>query len=303
MPVWVQPLWIVAAGAAGVVAIVAALYFLLSLAFPKIAAIAWATGKEATSQPFFWVLAAIGIVALILFPFIPYNTFGDDVKVVKDNGLTLILVLGILLALWTASKSIAEEIEGRTAMTVLSKPITRRQFILGKFLGIVAPVALMFALLGTVFLSTVSYKVVFDAHEAAAEPAEPQDCQESMLQVVPGLVLAFFEAAVLASISVAISTRLPIMANLLICSTVYVLGHLVPLLVQSRLGDFGIVQFFGRLLAVILPVLDHFNIQAAIATGNEVPPIYLAWTALYGALYCFAMLLVALVLFEDRDLA
>ena len=68
----------------------------------------------------------------------------------KDSGLTTIMVLAILVAVWTASVSVADEIEGRTALTLLSKPISRRQFVLGKFLGIVWPILLMFVVLGRV---------------------------------------------------------------------------------------------------------------------------------------------------------
>ena len=165
----------------------------------------------------------------------------QDVKVVKDEGLTLIMVLSIILALWTASMSIAEEIEGRTALTVLSKPISRRSFILGKFLGIIGPVALLFIVLGALFLATVSYKVVYDARESAQEEPTRQECRESMVQIVPGLVLAFMEAVVFVAISVAISTRLPMLPNLIICLSVYVLGHLVPMLANSAVGKLELV--------------------------------------------------------------
>jgi len=57
-----------------------------------------------------------------------------------DCGLATILICGLLLAVWTSSTSIAEEIEGKTAMTLLSKPINRRQFIVGKYVGIMSAV-------------------------------------------------------------------------------------------------------------------------------------------------------------------
>ena len=136
---WVKPLWLVAAGAAAVTAILIGIYFLLMLVAPKVAAIARTTAREAWAQPLFWVELAIGAVFLLISPFIPYNTFGEDVKMIKDSGLTMILVLSIVLAVWTASVSVADEIEGRTALTLLSKPVGRRQFILGKFLGVIAP--------------------------------------------------------------------------------------------------------------------------------------------------------------------
>ena len=264
---WLNPLWMVALGAAVAVGVLVGVFQLLRLIVPKIAAIAWATTKEAVSQPVFYTVLLIGVFALVLFPFIPYNTFGEDVKVVKDEGLTLIMVLSIALALWTASVSIAEEIEGRTALTLLSKPIGRRSFILGKFLGIVGPVAILFIIVGALFLATISYKVVYDARESAQPPPTQQDCQRAMVQVVPGLALAFMEAVVLTSICVAISTRLPMLPNLIICLSIYALGHLVPMLVNSTVGQFEIVVFVAGVFATILPVLEHFNIYAAIATG------------------------------------
>jgi hypothetical protein len=124
-----------------------------------------------------------------------------------------------------------------------------------------------------------------------------------MIRTVPGLVLAFLETVVLAAISVAISTRLPMLPNLIICGSIYVLGHLGPLIVQSSAGQIEFVAFFGKLIAIVLPVLEHFNIQAAVAGGVTVPMDYLAWALLYAVLYSTAAMLLALWMFEDRDLA
>jgi ABC-type transport system involved in multi-copper enzyme maturation permease subunit len=300
---WMKPLWAVAVGALAVLAGLYGLALLLGLVAPKVAAIARTTTKEAIAQPLFYVILAIGIFAIIIFPFIPYNTFGEDIKMLKAEGLTLIKILAVVLALWTASVSIADEIEGRTALTLLSKPIGRRQLILGKFLGIVAHVAIVFVVLGALFLSSVSYKVVYDARESSSAEPSTEQCLEEMRQITPGLALAFLEAVILASISVAISTRLPMMANLTICASIYVLGHLVPVVVSSSVGQFAIVGFVAGLLSVILPVLDHFSIETAISTGQKVPLLYLGWATVYCLLYSAVAMFVALLLFEDRDLA
>ena len=81
----------------------------------------------------------------------PYFTFGEDIKMYKDTGLTTISFACMLLALLTASSTVAEEIEGKTAITLLSKPINRRQFIIGKFLGIELGVLALYVLLGALF--------------------------------------------------------------------------------------------------------------------------------------------------------
>src|SRR5690606_21084371 len=141
----------------------------------------------------------LGLFALLANIYIPYNTFGEDVQMLKTCGMTFIMVLAIITALWTASVSIADEIDGRTALMVLSKPVSRRQFILGKFLGIIWPSLLLFVSLGLFFLLTISYKVVYDARESAALQPDWQLCYAEMVNVVPGLILAFMETIVLAS--------------------------------------------------------------------------------------------------------
>ncbi|NIL97822.1 MAG: hypothetical protein GTO62_12040, partial [Planctomycetales bacterium] len=70
-------------------------YVGLQLFFPKIAAVAFTTGKEAVNQPLFYLTLAAGCFLLLLFIFTPYFTFGEDVKVYKDAGLQLIMILAI----------------------------------------------------------------------------------------------------------------------------------------------------------------------------------------------------------------
>ena len=287
--------------AASVVGIVL-LYLLMHAGTPKVAAIAHATSKSEMAQPVFPIVLVLGAFLLALFIIIPYHTFGEDIMMLKSSGFSLIMVLSIMLAIWSGSNSVAEEIEGRTALTVLSKPIGRRQFVVGKFLGIVWTVGVVFVVLGTFLLVIVSYKVVYDARESAAEAPRWFDCHREMVRTVPGLVLAFYEAVVMAALSVAISTRLPLIANVTICSTIYALGHLTQPIVDSSAGEFAPVAFMGQLIAIILPVLGTFNIPDTM-TGRLIPPAYLGWSLLYCLLYSSIAMLLALTLFEDRDLA
>ncbi len=302
-PAWVKPFVPIGVGGVVAVAALAVFFALLQMALPKIAAIAWTTGKEAILQPLFYILLGAGIFLLTLSLFLPYFTFGEDVKVVEENGLTLVMLLSVILGLWTASVSLADEIEGRTALTVLCKPISRRDFVLGKFLGILGPVAILFIVLGVFFLASVSFKVFYDARETSQPEPNSLQCLQEVQRIAPGLILAFFEATVMVSISVAISTRLGMLPNLVICFSIYVLGHLVPMLAKSAMGQMAIVTFIADLLAAVLPVLDHFNIYGPIATGEHVPIVYLGLAGLYCLAYSSLAMLAALLMFEDRDLA
>lgn len=279
------------------------LYLLQRSLAPRLSAIALATYKSEIAQPLFSIILIIGLFALAISVILPYNTFGEDIKMLKDSGFSWIMFLALVQSIWAASTSVADEIEGRTALTVLSKPITRRSFVIGKFLGIFWTVALLFIALGLFFMVMVAYKPLYDAVEGSKTEPSWQLCYYEMAVTVPGLVLSFMQTLVLAAVSVAISTRLPLLANFVICFTIFVLGNLTPLLVQQSQQQFEIVAFFAQLIATVLPNLEVFNIQAAIAADAEVPIAYLAYALLYCAIYSVIAMLLALVLFEDRDLA
>lgn len=283
---------------------IALLASLLTFAYTtKAGIIARATTKEAVRQPVFLLCMALAIVIQLINTVLPFFSLGEDVKMLKDCSLATILISGLLIAVWTASTSVAEEIEGKTAMTLLSKPINRRQFILGKYLGILQAVLLYMLPIVIVFLGCVYYKVGYDAKEGSKDIPEHAVRMAEVIQVMPGLVLLFMEIAVLSAISVAISTRLPMVVNLTTCFSIFVIGHLAGILVQAGRGRLEFVHFMAKLIATALPGLEVFNISAAVATGDIVPPEYLGFSALYCACYCTAVILFAFILFEDRDLA
>ena len=292
--------------------------------FTKTGVVARATSKESVRQPMFFALLVVAILILLLNTWVPFFSMGDDTKMYLDCGLATILINSILLAIWTSSMSIADEIEGKTAMTLLSKPINRRQFIVGKYLGILQGVVIFMIPVVIVFALLSYYKVGYDAKEAGKQALEYYSWIDLQLgsntlqmmwvqpdrfavvqQVLPGILLIFMEVAVLAAISVVISTRLPMVVNFSIMFAIFVIGHLTPVLVQSSVErkELEFVSFVARLFATVLPTLDAFNMSAPIAIGTQVPPDYLGLAALYCLTYCMAAILLAFILFEDRDLA
>ena len=286
--------------------------------YTRAGTIARATLKEAIRQPVFILLTVAGVMVNAMNYIVPFFAFDQETKMFIDCGLATTLICTLLLAVWTASMSVAEEIEGKTAMTLLSKPITRRQFIVGKYVGILESVLLMTVIVGTAFFVLTYCKVNYDAKEASKDTTEfyewtrvwklnlpmpnPERWRVSV-QIIPGLALIFLEAAVLTSVSVAISTRAPMLVNVVACFVVFVIGHLTPVLVMTKLKGQVFVKFVAQLLATLLPALDNCNMQAAISTEKIVPRVYLGQTALYCLFYVMAMILFAFILFEDRDLA
>jgi len=278
-------------------------WMLQQAAAPKISAIAMAAAKSELSQPLPLILMLIGAILLFGFVYLPFHTEGEDIKMLKDNGLTLILILALFQGIWSASSTVSDEIEGRTALTLLSKPIHRRSFILGKMLGIFWVLFFIFLVLGSILLLTVSYKPIYDARETSAEMPLWQACFAEMIRTLPGLIMGFFQACTLSAIAVALATRVPQLANFAICFSLYLVGHLTPTIVSSSATEFPIIQFVAQLIAVIVPTLDWYSMDKAIDTGNAVPTVYLAGIMIYSMIYTAIAVLLGLLLFEDRDLA
>jgi len=280
--------------------------------FTRTGIIARSTTMEATRQPLFILLMTLAIVLMLILAFLPYLTFGEDIKMFKDGGLATVLISGILLAVWTASTSISQEIEGRTAMTLLSKPINRRQFIVGKYLGILQAVLLLMLPLVVAFCALIYFKVGYDAREQSREIPEFFDLENMrpnmdrllpVLHSIPPMFLVLCEIAVMAAVSVAISTRAPLVVNMTSSFAIFVIAHIAPVLVQQESGGLEPVRFVANLIAIALPGLEFFNTQTAVSTDTIVAPVYLATAVIYCMCYSTMAILLAFILFEDRDLA
>jgi hypothetical protein len=284
----------------------------------------------------FWLLGGAALLLMLTSPFIPYFTFGEDFVVVQELGLDTIMLVCVLLGVLSASMSISEEIEGRTAITLMSKPVSRRQFLLGKFLGIFLVTVLLTGLLGWCFQWVLLVKHWYEKMDPQVPPnllvsaLEYLNLSEQPTLIVygtglwiaevyfqlPGLILGSCQVMVLLAIAVALATRLPMIPNIVICWVVYTLGHLTPVVAQiaARKQDADPGSPAGRLLAftsqvfdIALPGLEFFNIAPALALDAPLPqwPFirYVGSVVLYGLLYTIIALLFGLVLFEDRDLA
>ncbi|HYV39229.1 MAG TPA: ABC transporter permease subunit, partial [Gemmataceae bacterium] len=126
-----------------------AAFALLLVFWPKGGAVALAAFREAVRQPMFLLLVLPTVFFVIpLIPLLPYFTLGEDLKMVKELGYDVMTLLGGVFVVICASTSISDEIEGRTAITLMSKPVSRWQFLIGKFVGILLAGGVLVVLLG-----------------------------------------------------------------------------------------------------------------------------------------------------------
>jgi hypothetical protein len=159
----------------------------LTLIWPKGGAVAYAAFRESIRQPMFWVIAGFGQAAIGASIVLPYYTFGDDYKMMKQICFDMVMLTAVLFGVLAASMSISEEIEGRTAITVISKPVNRRQFLIGKFVGI------LFACLAMSFLvgwSMNSALRIFPEYDKINEVVDPMFVQAEGA-IAPAVVTVF----------------------------------------------------------------------------------------------------------------
>jgi hypothetical protein len=223
----------------------------------------------------------------------------------------------------------------------MSKPINRRQFLIGKFLGILMACMAMSLVIGWNLNIALRVMPEFDKMSEAVDPmplqanATFQPYFEKAVPSIPGkivargagawfadtfahtlgLFLGFGQVMILVAIASALATRIPFVVNLVMCLIIYFLGHLAPVVVKvaentaatGTTAGIGLVGFLGKLFDVLLPALEFFNMGPAII--REAPldvwqfGTYVLTVFGYSILYTAIALLVGLLLFEDRDLA
>src|ERR1700690_2621037 len=110
------------------------------------------TFLESVQQPIYSLLLTLGAAILFIFGLLPFFTLGEDTKMFKSVALDVILLLVLLATLFATSKSIYEEIEDRTMLTLMSKPVGRWEVVVGKYLGIIMAAALGVAILGVIVI-------------------------------------------------------------------------------------------------------------------------------------------------------
>jgi ABC-type transport system involved in multi-copper enzyme maturation permease subunit len=108
----------------------------------KLFTIAKNTFIETLRQPVYAIIILAALLLFFLSPSLTMYTMSDDNKLLREIGLSTLFLTSLFIAIFSASGAVAKEIENKTITTVLSKPVRRPTFIIAKFLGVAAAVAL-----------------------------------------------------------------------------------------------------------------------------------------------------------------
>ena len=287
------------------------------------------TFREAIVQPIYSLLLVIGMGILFVFGMLPFFTLGEDTTMFKSVALDVVLLLVLIATLFATSKSIYEEIEDRTMLTLMSKPLYRREVLVGKYLGIVLSALLAVVALGAVLMLATWYRIPTDyLIRSTLDDRELLKLKELRLMhvtsLVPGLLQIWLQISALAAVSVAISTRVSLVVNLPVVILVYIAGNLTRFLypivgTNAPLGDRSwLVRGPSYLVSLVLPYLEAFDVKPLIAGArplgmlrwasdpNAVPLStvfgYVGISAAYAVAYATFALAVGMWLFQTREL-
>jgi ABC-type transport system involved in multi-copper enzyme maturation permease subunit len=286
------------------------------------------TFLEAVLQPIYSLLLTLGAAILLVFSLLPFFTLGEDTKMFKSVALDVILLLVLLATLFATSKSIYEEIEDRTMLTLMSKPVRRWEVMLGKYLGIISAAALGVALLGLVVVLGTILRVPTDYQlnpNSLDDTIRKQIISLDLMHIaglVPQLVLTWLQISVLAAVGVALSTRFSLVVNLPAVIILYLMGNmtrfLLPIVAGGPLaGKPAAVQWFGKAVGLILPYLSAFDLKdvtvlstikvRSFASDPQAVALTPIWTyvglaTLYAIAYCTFVLCAGMWSFQRREL-
>jgi ABC-type transport system involved in multi-copper enzyme maturation permease subunit len=225
-------------------------------------------------------------------------TAGQDVKIIKDLGLAAMSLFGLFIAIFIGVGLVAREIERRSIYAVLAKPVRRPEFIVGKYLGLVA------TLLVNLAIMTVAYYGVLE-YMAFALP--PEAFKGGPPAADPRLLLAI----ALIGAELALVTAVALFWSTFSSSALLSAGLTAGLWIAGQFGadlrNFDQVvrspaaASLARGLYYALPNFAAFDVKAQVVHGLPVEGRYIAVTLLYAVVYIAMLITAAVLIFARRD--
>lgn len=251
-----------------------------------VVAIATNTAREALRNKVLYSILAFAVVVVVVAGLFGSVSIGDQTKFVKDFSLAAISLFGVVIAVALGVSMLAKELGRRTIFNILSKPVARWHFVLGKFLGLACTVAFVVIAMSAALIGILA---LFEGHLDA-----------SLLVATAGIVCELTIVVAVALFFSAIVVT-PTLAGLFTIAA-FVAGRCVGYLAYFR-GDESapVVRSVSGLLYWMLPHLNRLDLADHVAYGHSVPLLYLGAAGLYAAAYCVFLLALTTLLFERRE--
>ena len=285
----------------------------------NIRTLAAATYGDVTRRPLYYILLFTFAFAIFGSKFLALFQFYQEINMVREMGMATITFWGFIILVVTSGIVVTQELEDRTAVTLLSKPIQRTDFLLGKFLGLVASlIPGMIVLAGVLFLTLwmmAAPKLPLHDADLALEVKKGASPFAASLAitwkmfvmkqsgvVLEGALLSFFQTTILAAAAVSFSAFFPNVVSVAATTLVFILGNVSSYMVASVENlKVGPLSFLGRAGSYLIPNLGYFNLQMYFSEGNIISFRYLGLSFAYTALYVVAVFLISCSLFQKRE--
>lgn len=251
--------------------------------------IALNTFREVIRNKILYAVFAFAFLLLVVSALFGSVTLGDRIFVIKDFGLFALSFCGAIIVVLAGVSLLDRELKQKTIYNLLSKPVERSEFIVGKFLGLVFVSSVLTSLMGVLFiLFTAAFEGRFDK------------------LLFEGVFFVIWELVLLSAIAILFSSLVltTSLAGLFTFGT-YLAGHshrALDYFMNTR-ADFSspILRFIARILKSILPDLGAFNVTDTILYGSGVSLHYAFLSVIYSIGYAIVCLLIAISIFRLRN--
>lgn len=251
----------------------------------RVWAIAANTWREAIRDRVYLALLVFAGLLLAATQVVAPLALGEGGKITRDFGLSGLVVVSLLVTLFVGTGLVHKEIERKTVMTLLSKPIARGEFVVGKYLGLIMTIAVIFAAMLAMLLGLLLLRG--EGFDRAV--------------LLAGL-LSLGELAIVTGVAIFFSTCTSPTLSGLFTLAVFVAGHFTADMKSfSEQAAAPALAFFSRAGWYLFPHLELFNARGPAAHGLAPLPAHFGLGAAYAALYVTALLALAVVIFERRE--
>lgn len=281
------------------------------------AVIARNTFTELVRQKIFYIILVFALCAIGSSIFMAQLTFQEEFQMLKDVCLGAMSIFTSLLAILATANFLPKELEERTLYNLLSKPVPRFVYLLGKLAGIILLLFLFTLLMSGVFCLVlwirergvlVETRVEFQDGSSEELLAALKAITDATFNanLIPGILIIFVKSVLLASLTLLISTfATSSLFTVMIAAAVYFIGHLQSTAREYWLQSVDInwwTRIIIALIALLLPDLQAFNLTDDVIAGVAIPLDIFLKTFALGWLYAAVYFALSAFVFAGREL-
>jgi len=265
----------------------------------RVQMVAWHVFKEGARDRVLFTVVGFSVLLVGAALLLGQLTAGQDLKIIKDLGLSVIEVSGVLMSVLIGVGLVAREIDKRSIYGLLARPVRRWEFILGKYLG------LLMTLAGNIVVMSLALYAVLAWMQWTAPAVVRASWESPALDpaMLVAIVLIMMELAVLTAVALFFST----FSSSALWSTLFSLGVFIAGQFSGELRDLAAALgsrsagAVGAVLGVVLPAFSAFDVKSQVVHGLPVPLEFIGLTLGYGVLYAAAILAATITVFNRRD--